>query len=139
MPDIFVGTFTDALAEAAALVEEFGRAFVAYTLDARGQVIGGWALTADHHRIEEVVLMVLAGDPPAPGTGVLLLSAESGVDVMTLREEDDLRWGSFRRIFAARGYQLWDWIKADGENFRSLYLGSDGAGPWPAPALELRR
>ena len=139
MPDIFVGTFTDALAEAAALIEQFGRAFVGYTLDARGQVIGGWALTADHHRIDDVVLMVLAGGPPAPGTGVLLLSTDRDVDVIELREEDDLRWESFRRIFAARGYQLWDWIKADGENFRSLYLGSDGAGAWPAPTLDIRR
>ena len=138
LPDIFVGTFADALAGAAALVDEFERAFVGYTLDARGQVVGGLALTAAHHRMEEVVLMVLAGDPPAPGTGVLLLSADRDVDVMTLQEEDELRWGSFRRIFAARGYQLWDWIKTDGENFRSLHLGSEGAGAWPAPALDIR-
>jgi hypothetical protein len=135
MPEIFVGTFSDALAEAAAMVDEFGRAFVGYVLDARGQVTSGWALTADFHEIADVVLLVLAGDPPDPGTGVLLLSAVVGSDVMTVREEDELRWGSFRRVFAARGYHLWDWIKADGEGFRSLYLGTDGAGAWPAPAV----
>ena len=71
-----------------------------------------------------------------PGTGVLLLSAVAGSDVSTMREEDDVRWRSYRRIFAARGYHLWDWIKADREAFRSLYLGSEGAGPWPAPVLD---
>ena len=135
LPDVFVGTFGDALLEAAGLVDEFGRVFVGYVLDARGQVTGGWALTADHHEIDDVVLLVLAGHAPAPGTGVLLVSGDRGDDVSEVDEEDELRWGSFRRIFANRGYHLWDWIKADGEAFRSLYLGSDGAGPWPAPAL----
>lgn len=135
MPDIFVGTFADALAEAAAIVAEFGRVQVGYTLDPRGQVIGGWALTADFHRIEDVVLLVLSGEAPAPGTGVLLVSAEDGGDVTTFDEEDELRWGSLRRVLAARGFHLWDWIRADAESFRSMYLGTDGAGAWPAPAL----
>ena len=135
MPDVFVGTFADALAEAAAIVDEFGRAVVGYTLDVRGQVIGGWALTADFHRVEDVVLLVLAGDPPAPGTGVLLVSADEQGDVAVFDEEDELRWSSLRRVLAARGFHLWDWIQADAESFRSMYLGMEGAEAWPAPAL----
>lgn len=135
MPDIFVGTFTAALAAAAAVIDELGRALVSYVLDVRGQVTGGWALTGDHHQIDDLVLLVLAGHQPAPGTGVLLVSAVMGSDVSTMHDEDELKWGSFRRIFAARGYHLWDWIKADGEAFRSLYLGTDGADAWPAPAV----
>jgi len=135
MPDVFVGTFADALAEAAAIVDQFGRAVVGYTLDARGQVIGGWVLTADFHRVEDVVLLVLAGDPPTPGTGVLLVSADVQRDVAVFEEEDDLLWGSLRRVLAARGFHLWDWIQADAESFRSMYLGTEGAEAWPAPAL----
>ena len=135
VPDIFVSTFGDALAEAAALVDEFGRVFAGYVLDARGQVINGWALTGEHHVIDEVVLLVLAGEEPEPGTGVLLISGVVGSDVSTPQEEDELRWSSFRRVFARRGYHLWDWIKADGDAFRSLYLGGDGAGAWPAPPV----
>lgn len=105
------------------------------TLDARGQVIGGWALTADFHRIEDVVLLVLAGGAPAPGTGVLLVSADVDGDVAAFAEEDEVRWGSLRRVLAARGFHLWDWIQADAESFRSMHLTTDGAGAWPAPAL----
>ena len=135
MSDIFVGTLSDALAEAVAVVDEFDRAFVGYTLDVRGQVIGGWALTADFHRIDDVVLLVLAGEEPAPGTGVLLINADRGSDVLSADEEDELRWRSFRRVLAARGYHLWDWIQTDGKSLRSMYLASDGAEAWPAPAL----
>lgn len=136
MPDIFVGTFPDALAEAAKLVEEFGRAVVGYTLDARGQVTGGWALTEDFHRIEDVVLLVLAGGRPVPGTGVLLVSADEEGEVARFVEEDELRWGSLRRVLAARGFHLWDWIQADAESFRSMYFATAGeeAEAWPAPA-----
>lgn len=137
MPDVFVGTFAHALAEAAALVDQFGRAVVGYTLDPRGQVTGGWALTDDLHRIEDVVLLFLAGDPPVPGTGVLLVAADEEGDVATFVEEDELRWGSVRRVLAARGFHLWDWIQADADSFRSMYLATAGeeAEAWPAPAL----
>jgi hypothetical protein len=135
LPDIFVGTFSDAIVEAAALRHEFGRVFAAYTLDTVGQVTGGWALTAEHHRIEDVVLLVLAGDRPVPGTGVLLVSADRGGATLTMHEEDDLRWSSFRRVLDARGYHLWDWIQVDEEGFRSMCFGRNGSVSWPAPPI----
>lgn len=136
-PDIEITSFTDALAEAGALVEEFGRAFAAFVVDAGGHVIGGWALTGHHHAIEDVVLLVLAGRPPAPGTGVLLLSGDPDGDVSGSNEEDELKWRSFGRVLAARGFHLWDWILADGEAFASLHFASATSEEWPAPSAVL--
>lgn len=138
-PDIDITSFTDALAEAAALVEEFGRAFAGFVVDSAGHVISGWALTADHHAMEDVVLLVLAGKPPAPGTGVVLMSADRDGDVMSLKEEDELKWRSFSRVLAARGFHLWDWIQADGEAFRSMHFASGTSEEWPAPSAVLAK
>lgn len=135
LPDINVGTFTDALAEAAALLAESGRAFCAYLVDPGGQVIGGWALTAPHHQLEELALMVFAGDAPLPGTGVLLLSSDPDDDQEAMQrepEENGIRWESLRRAFARRGYHLWDWIHAGDDAFRSMHFSEADAGDWPA-------
>lgn len=133
-PDIDITSFADALAEAGALVEEFGRAFAGFVVDSAGHVIGGWGLTADHHAMEDVVLLVLAGSPPAPGTGVVLVSADRDGDVTSSKEEDELKWGSFSRVLAARGFHLWDWIQADGDAFRSMHFACGTSADWPAPS-----
>lgn len=136
-PDIDITSFADALAEAGALVEEFGRAFAGFVVDSAGHVIGGWALTGDRNGIEDVVLLVVAGDPPAPGTGVLLVSADPDGDVTSLREEDELKWRTFTRVLAAGGFHLWDWIQADGEAFASMHFACGTSAEWPAPSAAL--
>lgn len=136
-PDIDITSFADALAEAGALVEEFGRAFAGLVVDGAGQVIDGWALTGDHNEIEDVVLIVLAGGPPAPGTGVLLMSVDRDGDVTSLKEEDELKWGWLSRVLPARGFHLWDWIQADGEAFRSMHFACGTSEEWPAPSAVL--
>lgn len=138
-PDINITSFADALAEAGALVEEFGRAFAGFVVDSAGHVIGGWALTGDHNEIEDVALLVLAGDPPAPGTGVLLMSADREGDVTGWQEEDELKWRSLSRVLAARGFHLWDWIQADGDAFRSMHFACGTSAEWPAPSAVLAK
>lgn len=137
--EIDIETFADALGEAAALLADLGRAFAGYVVSRTGRVLSGWALTGPHHQIEDVVLLVLAGDRPAPGTGVVLLSADPDDDLQKVQEGDEARWQSLRRVLAGRGYHLWDWVHADGDAFLSMHFATGWSGGWPAPPVALPR
>ena len=124
--------FVDAATEAFALKMQFGRAFVAEELDAAGDLVSGWALTGDDHSLDDVVSLLLAGDRPAPGGGVLLVTATTDEHVEELRPDDVATWGRLRARLDAGGWTLIDWILVGDDKLRSMHFATgDGAEVWP--------
>ena len=125
--------FVDAIAEAMAIQQRFGRGHAAAVLDDAGTLLDLTVFTAREHSMHDALdwasCMVLDDDR---ATRLVLLSAVT-TSVREPREADLDVLRRARVLFGDRGVTVVDWIQTDGEDIRSLAF-TLGIDAWDPPA-----
>ena len=122
--------FADAIAEALAIQQRFGRGHAAAVLDARGTLLDLTVFTAPDHTMHDALdwaACTVLNDERA--TRMVLLSAvTTSVRPACEADLDVLRRARAR--FGERGVTIVDWIQTDGDDIRSLAftIGIDAWG-----------
>lgn len=129
-----IACFTDAIATAWALHEQFVRFNAVFVLEEQGAVTWAWLGVNDSHTpavLADIGLSLCALDRDACST--LLVSGRGDDDIKVAAEDDIARWHEMRRDAARRGVRLLDWVMAGGEDFRSMHFTVTPEDDWPLP------
>lgn len=122
-----IASFSDAVAEAFALHDRFGRAHAVAVLDADGDVLDLTAFTKAPVDAAITWARCIVGGDDRPSR-LLVLSAVDR-DPRKIRDEDARKLRLWRSLFRRYEVEVVDWILTDGQWLRSLAMTA-GLATW---------